>query len=252
MVYNYTKPRGPIAAMYGSPGPCYALPGMTGHTQHDPRSVHTKNPSYSFGIKHGKLTDDASPGPCYLPTSKVYRNGADGTPHYSLYSKSKELSMFKVPGPGAYTPESAGPQSHYHHPKYSFGIRHRHKTTDSTPSPNAYTLDTMTGKTVRANKKQSPMYTMRPKFAVGAFYEDLAKTPGPGTYNTTRPDTFKFKSPMYSMTSRNNMPGDSSQKPGPGQHSPERVYINKRAAPNFSFGIRHSNYIAPLIIDPVN
>lgn len=26
------KPRGPIAALYGSPGPKYALPGLTGTT----------------------------------------------------------------------------------------------------------------------------------------------------------------------------------------------------------------------------
>ncbi len=89
MVYNYTKPRGPIAAMHGSPGPCYALPGMTGHPTHDPRSVHNKAPAYSFGTKHGKLVEDASPGPCHLPEAKVYRYGADGTPHYSLYSRPK-------------------------------------------------------------------------------------------------------------------------------------------------------------------
>merc|ERR1711976_769252 len=112
MLYNYTKARGPIAAMFGSPGPCYALPGMTGHPNHDPRSVHNKNPAYSFGIKHGKLVDDASPGPCHLPQAKIYRHGADGTPHYSLYSRPKELTQFKVPGPGAYSPERAGPQSH--------------------------------------------------------------------------------------------------------------------------------------------
>ena len=43
------------------------------------------------------------------------------------------------------------------------------------PAPNAYTLDSMVGKTVRAGKTQKPMFTMRPKFKNGAFYEDLAK-----------------------------------------------------------------------------
>ena len=42
MAYNYTKPRRPIAAMYTSPGPCYALPSLMGQTRHDPRSIHTK------------------------------------------------------------------------------------------------------------------------------------------------------------------------------------------------------------------
>lgn len=49
------------------------------------------------------------------------------------------------------------------------------------------------------------------------------QTPGPGTYNTTEPSLYKDKSPHYSMTSRNVMPGDTTQKPGPGAHSPENV-----------------------------
>ena len=53
--YNYTKPRGPVAAMYGSPGPCYALPGLVGQPNHDPRSVHNMAPSYPFGIRHGEF-----------------------------------------------------------------------------------------------------------------------------------------------------------------------------------------------------
>lgn len=38
-------------------------------------------------------------------------------------------------------------------------------------------------------------------------------------------------------------------KPGPGAHSPEKVLINKTQAPSFSLGIRHSEYITPLITD---
>lgn len=51
----------------------------------------------------------------------------------------------------------------------------------------------------------------------------VIQTPGPGTYNTTEPSLYKDKSPHYSMTSRNVMPGDTTQKPGPGAHSPENV-----------------------------
>lgn len=53
-------------------------------------------------------------------------------------------------------------------------------------------------------------------------YSEL-QTPGPGTYNTTEPSLYKDKAPHYSMTSRNVMPGDTTQKPGPGAHSPENV-----------------------------
>ena len=83
----------------------------------------------------------------------------------------------------------------------------------------------------------------------GGFSEDLAKTPGPGRYNTLEPNTIKKKSPAYSMLGRSYMPGDSTQKPGPGQHHPEHVTVNKKAAPSYSLGIRHSEYITPLIVE---
>lgn len=249
MVYQYTKPRGPIAAMYSSPGPCYGLPGLVGQKTHDPRSVHTKMPSYPFGVRHGKFKDDCSPGPCYYPNPKVYRDGNDGTPHYSLYSRQKDGTMFKVPGPGAYSPEAAGPTSHFKHPAYSFGTRHRHRRTDNTPAPNNYTLTPMMGKTNTSGHKQAPIYSMKGRSKIGSFHEDLAKAPGAGTYNVCEPSIYKDKAPLYSMTSRNVMPGDTTTKPGPGAHSPETVTITKKQAPAPSFGIRHSQYLAPLIVE---
>lgn len=51
----------------------------------------------------------------------------------------------------------------------------------------------------------------------------LFQTPGPGTYDTADPNITKDKSPHYSMTSRNVMPGDTTRKPGPGAHSPQSV-----------------------------
>jgi len=252
MVYNYVKPRGPIAAMYGSPGPCYGLPGLCGQRQHDPRSVHRKGPAYPFGLRHGKFTDDCSPGPAYNVSAKIYRDGKDGTPHYSLYSRPKDSTMFRTPGPGAYAPESSGPMAYYHHPEYSFGTRHRQRRSDNTPAANAYSLDHMIMRTVRAGKRSAPASSMRPKTHPGAFYEDLAKTPGPAAHKVTNADLYKNKQPLYSMTGRNALPGDSTTKPGPGAHSPEKVYVTKRQAPQFSFGIRHSPYTAPLIVDPID
>ncbi|XP_069135295.1 ciliary microtubule associated protein 1A-like [Argopecten irradians] len=248
MVYNYTKPRAPIAAMYGSPGPCYGLPSIIGGKGHDPRSVHHKGASFSFGVRHGKFRDDSSPGPCYLLT-KYYRDGKDGTPQYSIYGRQRELSAFNVPGPGAYSPEKVGPQAHFRSAAYSFGTRHKNRMTDNVPSPNNYTLPGMTGKTVQSSKTQAPIFSLRARQTRGHFSEDLARAPGPGTYNTITPCTYKTKAPVYSMTARNAMPGDSTQKPGPGAHSPETVKVNKRQAPNYSFGIHHSQYIAPLIVD---
>jgi len=81
----------------------------------------------------------------------------------------------------------------------------------------------MTGQTKQSGKKQAPIYSLTGRSKIGGFHEDLKKTPGPGAYSTTDPSTFKEKRPQYSMTSRNTMPGDGTQKPGPGAHSPERV-----------------------------
>uniref|UniRef100_A0A0B7BE80 Outer dense fiber protein 3 n=1 Tax=Arion vulgaris TaxID=1028688 RepID=A0A0B7BE80_9EUPU len=242
-----TKPRAPIAAMYNSPGPCYMLPTLVGQPNHDFRSVHVKKPAWPFGVRHGKSQDDCSPGPCYLPQPKYYRDGADGAPHYSLYGRHKDLTSFQTPGPGEYKPENSGYVSSNAPPKFSFGLRYKNRTTDKTPAPNVYTLPSMAGKTVESHKKSSPIYTLVGRSKQGGFDEDLAKTPGPGAYYVTSPNVYKNASPQFSMTSRNNMPGDNSLIPGPGAHYPEKVYMTRRTAPKFSLGIRHSQYTAPMI-----
>lgn len=48
---------------------------------------------------------------------------------------------------------------------------------------------------------------MTSRAKTGGFSEDLAKTPGPGRYQTVDPSTYKRKSPAYSMLQRNFMPG---------------------------------------------
>jgi hypothetical protein len=128
----------------------------------------------------------------------------------------------------------------------------------------------MLGKTVQSMKKQAPMYTITGRSKRGGFDEDLQQTPGPGNqlfvlkssllqnkificclgaYNVTKAGLYKLEPPHYSMTARNEMPGDSTQKPGPGKYSPEKVWVHKQQAPGYSFGIRHSMYEAPLIVE---
>ncbi|KAK6177879.1 hypothetical protein SNE40_012754 [Patella caerulea] len=248
MVYQYTKPRTAIAAMYNSPGPCYGLPSLIGQSTHDPRSSHIKKPAYSFGVRHGRFRDDCSPGPCYNPDPKILRSGKDGTPHYSLYSRQHDGTIFRTPGPGSYQPEHSGPSSHFNHPSYSFGSRSKFRRTDNVPAANCYTLPGMTGNTVQSGKRQAPKFSLSGRQKTGSFAEDMAQAPGPGTYNTIEPSTFKSKAPLYSMTSRHAMPGDTTRKPGPGAYSPQNVWVHKEKKPEFSFGIRHSQYTTPLIV----
>uniref|UniRef100_A0A3Q3E3C9 ODF3A protein n=1 Tax=Labrus bergylta TaxID=56723 RepID=A0A3Q3E3C9_9LABR len=79
----------------------------------------------------------------------------------------------------------------------------------------------------------------------GSFLEDLKKTPGPAAYKAVDPYIYMKKPPHFSMTGRNT-PCDFTKKPGPGAHYPERVTNTRAKAQSFSFGLRHSEYIAPL------
>ena len=81
----------------------------------------------------------------------------------------------------------------------------------------------MLGKTIQSGKNQAPSYTLTGRSKIGSFHEDLQKTPGPGNYNVVNPGKYKSEPPHYSMLGRNNMPGDTTKKPGPGSHSPEKV-----------------------------
>ena len=95
--------------------------------------------------------------------------------------------------------------------------------------------------------KVSSTFNMKLAFSNFIFTSDLKKTPGPGTYNTIDPSIYRYRQHVYSMTGRNLQPGDTTKKPGPGAHSPERVSINKTQAAKYSFGIRHSDFVAPFV-----
>ena len=75
----------------------------------------------------------------------------------------------------------------------------------------------------KKKKEKSKSYRSFSYFLVISCMFIFLQTPGPGTYNTTEPQIYRDKAPQYSMTSRNVMPGDTTQKPGPGAHSPEIV-----------------------------
>lgn len=238
-----------ISGKLRGPGPGrYQLPSSCGKIGHDP----TKRcaPSHSFGNRTKLLyTKDISPGPKHAIDSKITRKGMDGTPQYSLAKRFDDPNLFKTPAPGAYSPEKCHPQGEKHAPVYSMAARTRYRKRDTVPAPNSYSLPTLHGPSMKLSQhKSSHSYTMRPKTDYNDFAKDLSKTPGAGSYNTPDPNTTKKKSALYTMKGRSYMPGDSTQKPGPGAHRPEDVLITKRQAPRASLGIRHSEFITPLII----
>ncbi|KAM9480948.1 ciliary microtubule associated protein 1B-like [Clarias gariepinus] len=238
--------RGPIAAMFTGPGPKYALPGATGLEGHDPRK--SKAPAYSFGIPHQQSIDSCSPGPGYLVPANITRFGCVGGPVYSLYSRPRDPRLFQTPGPGAYRPEEAVKRTYSSAPAYSLSARTELFHNDQTPGPAAYMLPPVLGP-VSVGKRSAPNISLSGRNKITSFHEDLRKTPGPGTYRVVDVNVYKSKNPQYSMIGRNSLPGDTSQKPGPGTHYPEKVTCTRPKAPSFSFGVRHSEYTAPLVLD---
>ena len=170
--------------------------------------------------------NDFGPGPAHGLDPSMTRNGKDGTPHYSLGSRHKELEPFKTPGPAAYGPEQHDNPYSIRQPAYSMGTRTRYRkrqfsilntnnnficlisynyTGDANPSPNSYTLPTLLGEKI-PNRTSSACYSMPGRRSIGGFDTDYAKTPGPARYGTTSAEVTQRKAPNYSMQSRNYMP----------------------------------------------
>lgn len=234
-----TTAKMPIAAMMRGPGPAkYGLPSCLGHEFHDIRKG--KSPAFSFGRRVVTNASNHSPGPAYMVPARMTRRGGDGAPAYSLHGRTSMAKPLCTPAPGHYAPER---KSTTKVSGYSFGMRTRRFTHDSTPAPNNYNIPSCVGSGVGA-RSSAPAYSMTGRSKIGSFHEDLRNTPGPGSYKTIVPAVYKYKSPAYSMNARNYLPSDNTQKPGPGTYKPEKVINHKAIAPKFSFGVRHSEYMA--------
>ena len=196
-----------------------------------------------------QFSDDCSPGPGKYSIEKGFtRHGKDGAPQVGVSGRHKDLTSFQTPSPDKYDVSPSGEKVYKSAPQYSMSSRTKQSKSDNTPSPNAYSLPTTLGEKL-VDKKTLPAYSLRSRPKQGGFAEDLQGTPAPGAYKVTDPSTYKVKAPGYTMTGRNMVPGDTTQKPGPGEHHPENVKVHKKAAPAFTFGSRHSEYTAPLIVE---
>ena len=151
--------------------------------------------------------------------------------------------FFQTPGPGTYKLESIHPLNERRAPRYSLSARTRLRKLDSNPAPNTYKVPSALGSQV-PNRKSSPSYSLRSRTKSQGFADDLAKTPGPAGYNAVNPQRFKRSAPQYSIGGRCYLPGDNTQKPGPGTYNP-----TLRRGRSCSMGIRHSEFVTPLIVD---
>ncbi|NWS44515.1 ODF3A protein, partial [Probosciger aterrimus] len=214
------RPRGPIAALYTGPGPKYGLPTSVGFREHDPSR--DRAPAFSFGLRVEGRLQERSPGPVYLLPPGTTARGRAGPPAYSIYSRQRELVPFNTPGPGRYSPERAGRVAFPTAPACSLRSRTQHGAVQQTPGPAAYHLPPMLGPHV-VSKTSAPNYSMLGRSTIGAFYQDLCKTPGPCQYCMVDTDVYKHRAPRFTMLARNMVPGDTTTTPGPGAHSPQQV-----------------------------
>lgn len=227
-----TIPRGPIGAMFSSPGPArYGLPGLTGTRQHDPRSAHYKAPAYHIGLKLSPKGKDGGP-PFYALNSKMQINGMEKPPAYSITPKRPLNDQERSPGPAVYMRDDSctAPKA----PSYTIRIKHREANMSSTPGPAHYGLPNPC-----VNMTCPPAYSI-------AGIHDLsrpAQTPGPGTYNIVPACLYMNCEPKYSIATRSYPPVGQSVGPGPAAYAPDKL----QCTPKYTMGIRHSEYIGVML-----
>lgn len=237
------RPRGPIAALYSGPGPKYQLPPNTGYLLHDPSRP--RAPAYSFGARLQTQLTTCGPGPGYLVPARMTARGLDCAPAYSIYGRPRHSAPFRTPGPGRYFPERAGNATYPCAPRHTIAPRNWGvRTQQQTPGPGAYTVPSLLGPRV-IGKASAPTYSIYGRSALGSCFEDLSKTPGPCAYHVVSPGVYKSRAPQFSMLARTSIPQDSTRKPGPAAYNVDQP----RKPRGWSFGIRHSEYLASALTD---
>lgn len=117
--------------------------------------------------------------------------------------------------------------------------------------PFSYSLPNLLGCQV-PNKPSSASYSFSARRKIGAPSNDLSMSPGPAKYDTTNPDIYHQRQPSFSMQRRTKRPSYSSAIPGPGTYSPEKFHVHLPKPPAFTLGVRHSEFVTPLVVDVVD
>ncbi|XP_022421103.1 outer dense fiber protein 3 isoform X2 [Monodon monoceros] len=192
------RPRGPIMALYSSPGPKYLIPPTTGFVKHTPDKL--RAPAYSFHGAPTLLAENCSPGPRYSVNPKILRTGKDIGPAYSILGRYCTKTTL-TPGPGHYFPEKSTKHVFDSAPSHSISARTKTFRVDSTPGPAAYMLPVVMGPHT-VGKASQPAFSIKGRSKLGSFSDDLYK-----------------------------------------------VTVTKPCAPIVTFGIKHSDYMTPLVVD---
>ncbi|KER24641.1 hypothetical protein T265_07739 [Opisthorchis viverrini] len=243
--YPYTKPRGPIGAMYKSPGPIYMLPPLIGEKDHDMRSTFIKAPSYSLAKMLKTQDYDQSPGPAaYAQNSKMTNTGDVFSPKYTITGMKPPLKFGFGPGPADYNVDPGSKLVFPMAPSYQMGQMLRSLKTDGTPAPNAYTLP---DPSKRSEIPTGPRYTMAGRN--DAHVQILNKFPGPADYSVGSPDLYLHSNPKYTMGIKVSE-RSKAELPGPLSYKSELVTAHLPSTPKFTMGIKHSQYKGEFSIQP--
>nr|XP_009935459.1 PREDICTED: outer dense fiber protein 3-like [Opisthocomus hoazin] len=205
------RPRGFIMAQFTSPGPKYTIPGTTGYLSHNPTKA--KAPAYTFQGPRHRMAEDCSPGPCYYVPPSVTRHGKHVGSAQHLGRRLPGNKMDVTPG----------------------------------PRPNAYTLPRMMGPNT-AHTHASPCYSMQGKSKHHSFAEDLAKVSRASLLSRRREGSGARCSP-----SSRRIPASWGARSRCHVFLlllfPVQVTLTKPQAPAHTFGLRHSCFTAPLVLD---
>lgn len=156
----------------------------------------------------------------------------------------------RSPGPGDYDGIKDGTLSKDHKsPAVTIGQRTKLLDKGNIPPPNQY--NTSVGIGSRAQTiPYAPAWTLRGRSEVGgSHYHGLkAAGPGPASYSAVPPTVYKSAAGGCTIQGRTKVKDYKSIKdnPGPSSYDP---YGLKEKKGGFTMGIRHSEYVMPLISD---
>lgn len=232
------RPQYKLYCMYRGPGPAYQMKRMLGTSDHC--ITKKQAPAFSIGIPYKWKTND-SPGPLYNYDANLTHQGIQQPPSYSLSGRPRKKAPEVLPGPGAYDSHNVKDPL----PRISMGQRLKQPAND-VPPPNAYSVKTGIGSGA-ANEKKPPSCTIRSRPALGSTYYPTFKAavPGPAAYGvtdanrSTKSCTIKSR---YAVKEYNT----AKEAPGPGAYEIKSAG-EAGARRGFSMGIRHSEYLMPLI-----
>ncbi|XP_065712624.1 ciliary microtubule associated protein 1A-like [Patagioenas fasciata] len=198
--------------------------------------VGTWRPHRSQGLISAQFT---SPGPKYSvqgTTGYINHNSTKvKAPAYTCREAKAPVEGGCSPGPRYYVEPSMARTGKYIAPAYARGCKSK-QSKKSLPMP-------------------PPTCTRRAVWFLNPLPSSLnwcilcqAQTPGPAVLPKIKLDVFKTRAPGYTMGTRSQL-WDKTVKLGLADYPTGRVELIKPQAPAATFGLRHSVYTTPLILD---